>query len=122
MQVKGSFAVPRQVRIVENGKVEVKKTIEAKGITLEMLNLYNALPNTLEKYRAWHPDHIDRKVVQRPGKHTYVLETQRIGKHVYHMRAFHLQSGRHATHSTRRGRQGPAGTIDACMAAASRVE
>ena len=93
MEVKGSFAVPRQIRIIENGKVEVKRSYEMKGITEEMLALHRDSPgDALQKYLAWHPDHIDRRYVEKRGR-TIMLEKQKIGKRVYSMKASVPSSG-----------------------------
>lgn len=90
---------PRKISTGKNGVVETKKTVTLKGVTPEMLDWFNKNLD-LDLYKKWHPDHIDRKKVERPGKSPIYLETQKIGNRVYRMKLIKsekLPDGSHAS-------------------------
>ena len=91
---------PREVKIGKNGVVETSKTVEMKGVTPEMLDWFNKNLD-LELYLKWHPDHIDRKKIERPGKSPIFLETQRVGNKVYKMRLKRSERLPDGTHVSR---------------------
>lgn len=71
------------MKIIENGKLEEKKTAEIKGVTLEMMRWW-ITHRTQQNYRLWHPDHIDFIVRHKPKTgyegYSYVA-TERFGKY-----------------------------------------
>jgi hypothetical protein len=71
------------MRKTENGKLEETKSAEIKGVSVEMMRWW-ITHRSREKYRLWHPDHIDFIVKHKPEKgyvgYSYIA-TERFGKY-----------------------------------------
>ena len=83
-----SETTERQIRVIKNGKLEVSRTYELRGVTPEMLSWYR-LARTKEWYKMWHPDHIDYKLLYKPAEGSIgavYSETQKVGGRVYEMK------------------------------------
>lgn len=60
-----SYIENTKVRIIDNGKVEMTCVDDAKGVTPKMI-LWYMLNRTKERYKMWHPTHIDFEVLSEP--------------------------------------------------------
>jgi hypothetical protein len=78
-----------EMKVIENGKLQIKKTTEIKGVTPQMVAWY-AKDRNKDSYKMWHPDHIDYKCIKNGPNGGHVgsvyLETQKLGKHIYKMK------------------------------------
>jgi len=73
------------MKIIENGKILEVESVEIKGITPEMMTWYSRHRDT-ERYKLWHPDHIEYKLVKDAPKGSYAGRvyhvTERFGKYL----------------------------------------
>jgi len=61
-------SVTRQVRVIWNGKLEITFTREVEGLTPKMMIWWLTHRKDTERYKLWHPDHIEFKVLYKPEK------------------------------------------------------
>ena len=67
MENKGSSIVS-QAKVVWNGKLESTRTWEVKGVTPKMMSWWFTHRKNAERYKLWHPDHYDFRVLYKPEK------------------------------------------------------
>lgn len=58
---------PGAPKVIWNGKLEITGSHEVPGVTPAMM-LWWSVHRNKERYKMWHPDHIDFKVLYKPEK------------------------------------------------------
>ena len=83
-------SITSQAKVAWNGKLEVTRTWEVKSVTPKMMTWWFTHRKNKERYKLWHADHIDFRVLYKPEKGhigSVYYEKQKVGNAVHKITA-----------------------------------